>query len=288
MSQTEVVYSDAGSRFEKYNGQAVKVQLLSYDGVPLTVIGAKAFLSCKSIEKLILPDSLERVEDWGFAHMKNLQEITLPARDILFGKKVFLGCDKLQKVNLPHFYEGLPYFLASMFRFFPEKKLENLKMVGDEQGQWEWLTHYDEALQTYIRRPDDYDFVPAFIGWFDVQDVDDQKEHYVLQQRKHKIRLVLQRLLYNERLSARDGQCLESYIIKESPLVEQIFLDAEEDCSRDIRFYRVWERTGALNCDCAGRLLEHISESEPEIRGYLLKIQLQNVDGKDFFAGLDL
>lgn len=288
MSRTEVVYSDAGNRFEKYTGQAVHVQLLSHVGTPLTVIGAKAFLSCKSIEKLVLPDSLESVEDWGFAHMKNLREITLPAKDILFGKKVFLGCDRLQKVKVSHFYEGFPHFLASMFRFFPEKRLENLKMIGDEQRQWEWLTYYDEALLAYMLRQDDYDFVPAFIGWFDVEDVDDQKEHYVLQQRKHKIRLAMQRLLYAERLSERGRQYLDDYIMKESPLVEQLFLDSEEDCSRDIRLYRVWEGTGALDRECAARLLEHIPESEPEIRGYLLKMQLENVDSVNFFAGLDL
>lgn len=310
MRQKEIVYNDAGCRFEKYNGQASEVQLQSGQDMLLTVIGVKAFLSCKTIEKLILPDSLERVEDWGFAHMKNLREITLPAGKIDFGKKVFLGCDRLQKVRLiPHkqvnstcgntqssdgmildmdLYEGLPYFLASMFRFFPEKVLENLKTAGDKQGQWEWLARYDEALQTYIQRPDDYDFEPAFIGWFDIEDVDDQKQHYILQQRKHKIRLSFQRLLYDERLSTQSRQCYQEYIRKEAALTEEMFLDAEEECSRDICFFRVWERIGGLDRDCAGRLLEKIAGDKPEIRGYLLNLQLSSVDKGDYFAGLDL
>ena len=198
----EEIQGNESGIFEKYIGQAKIVQLLSGSERPLVTIGAKAFLSCKSIEKLILPDTLERVADWGFAHMKNLREITLPAREILFGKKVFLGCENLQKVYLIHserenklcgsvkqstvdsLYEGLPYFLASMFRFFPENRLENLEMAGDEQGQWEWLTAYDEALQAYVQRPHDYDFEPAFIGWFDIEDVDDQKQNFIVQQRK--------------------------------------------------------------------------------------------------------
>lgn len=304
MHQTETLYSDTGNCFEKYNGQATEVELLSGEDVPLTIIGAKAFLSCKSIGKLILPDSLECVEDWGFAHMKNLQEITLPAKEIVFGKKVFLGCDNLRRVSLNRvtmpeedvqmvagrtcIYEGIYHFLASMFRFFPEKILENLKMAGDEQEQWKWLVYYDEALQKYIKRPDDYDFEPTFIGWFDIEDVDDQKKHFTLQQRKQKIKLAFQRLLYDEKLSEQNRQYLGNYITEESALVEEMFSDAEEACSKDIRFYGVWKQIGGLNRDCAGRLLERISEEEPELRGYLLKIQLENVDNSDFFNELDL
>ena len=81
----EEIQGNESGIFEKYIGQAKRVQLLSGSERPLVTIGAKAFLSCKSIEKLILPDTLERAADWGFAHMKNLREITLPARELLFG-----------------------------------------------------------------------------------------------------------------------------------------------------------------------------------------------------------
>ncbi len=289
MQQKEVLLNDAGNRFEKYNGNASEVQLLSGADMPLTIIGAKAFLSCKSIEKLELPDTLERVEDWGFSHMKQLREIKMPAKEISFGKKVFLGCDKLQKVNLSKlFYEGIPYFLASMFRFFPEKNLENLEMAGDEQGQWEWLQCYDSALLAYSNRAHDYEFEPAFIGWFDVEDVDDQRQKYILEQRKHKIRLIFQRLLYDEQLSVRNRQLLARYVADESGLLEEMFGDKSEACSKDIRFYRIWKQIGGLDAACASRLLEKIGEEEPEIRGYLLQIQLGAVDSGDFFGELCL
>ena len=56
-----------------------------------------------------LPHSLEAVEDWGFAHMKNLREIALPAKMLTFGKQVFLGCDRLERVRL---------FGADLSRYF--------------------------------------------------------------------------------------------------------------------------------------------------------------------------
>ena len=70
--------------------------------------------------------------------------------------------------------------------------------------------------------------------------------------------------------------------------MEEMFLEKEEELGTDIRDYRVWEQVGGLDRDCAGRFLETISEDEPEIRGYLLKIQLNDVENNDFFDGLDL
>lgn len=285
--------SDESSRFEKYRGQETVVTLVSQSDNPIKTIGTKAFLSCKTIEKLVLPDTLEAVEDWGFAHMKNLREIVLPAKEISFGKKVFLGCDNLEKVCLLRrssgtLYEGMPYFLASMFRYFPEKHLVHLRTAGDDCGQWIWLTDYDEALLRYIAMPHDYDFEPAFIGWFDVEDVDDQKEHFVRQQRKNKVYLVFRRLNYAERLSEYHRESLQDFLLGEKQLVEQLFLDADESLGKGVRDYHIWKQVGALDKNCADRLLAVIPEEEPEIRGYLLKIQLEHVENNDFFQELDL
>ena len=285
--------SDDGSRYEKYRGQETVVALVSQPDYPLKVIGTKAFLSCKTIEKLILPDTLEKVEDWGFAHMKNLREIVLPAKEISFGKKVFLGCENLERVYLLHssedaLYEGVPYFLASMFRYFPEEHLVHLRTAGDGQEQWKWLEDYDEALLRYIAMPHDYDFEPAFIGWFDIEDVDDQKEHFVRQQRKNKVSLAFRRLNYAEGLSEYHREALQDFLLKEKQLVEQLFLDTEEALGSEVRDYYIWKQVGALDQNCAERLLAVIPEEEPEIRGYLLKIQLEHVENNDFFQELDL
>lgn len=304
MQEKEIISNNENGRFQKYTGQASEVQLISKPDNPHITVGSKAFLSCKNIENLYLPDTLEKVEDWAFAHMKSLCQITFPAKEICFGKKVFLGCDKLQKVYLTntspdmygmyniagnlHVYEGISHFLASMFRFFPDNSLENLKMAGDEHGQWKWLTLYDEALQTYIGRADDYDFEPAFIGWFDIEDVDDQKQHFVLQQKKHKIRLAFQRLLYSEKLSQEKKTFLQEYLLRECVLAEEMLLDKEEVCSSDIRYFRIWKEVGGLNRESVGRLLDKVSEDNPEIRGYLLKIQLEDVEKDNFFEALDL
>lgn len=327
----DFVYGSQDVRFEKYTGQEKEVRLPeTVEGLPLTVIGAKAFLSCKSVEHLVLPRTIRAVEDWGFAHMKQLKEIVLPAEEVAFGRKVFLGCDCLKRVclsgvNKEEFYEGIPYFLAAAFRFFPEETLQSLRtagmeetlhpnlpdgygdsilqelsdgygenilqdlhLAGDVQGQWKWLAVYDMALSAFIRRNDDDGFEPAFIGWFDVEDVDDQRQEYIGRRREDKVLLVFLRLLYQKALQEDTEAVLKQYLRDNSAFIAELFL-RNKTCGRDIRYYKIWKMSGGFRREYAQRLMDALSEEEPEIRSYLLESQLEEMpSGDSFFQELEL
>lgn len=282
------------------------------DGLPLTVIGMKAFLSCKSVERLELPSTLETVEDWGFAHMKNLKEIVFPVKEIAFGKKVFLGCENLQRVTLygaKDLYEGISFFLASAFYFFgeetlqslrttglvdeeilsryPDNILQNLKIAGDSREQWHWMSVYDRALEAFLRKGDDDGFVPAFIGWFDVEDVEDQRNGHIQKRREEKLRLAFLRLRYSRKLEPDMKEFLNRYLREHGDSIFGLFLQSEE-MSRDISCYKIWRTSGGLSEEYAKRLMEAMPETDPEIGSYLLECRMGGQDGRGFFAGLDL
>lgn len=276
-------------RYDKYEGQEAEVSLpVLMCNKPLGIIGMKAFLSCKTVEKLVLPESLVQVEDWAFAHMKNLQELVLPAKQIAFGKKVFLGCDSLQRVGLHNtdVYEGIPFFLANVFRVLNDEKLFDLEQAGDVNRQWEWLSLYDEKLTEYIKRPDEYGFVPAFIGWFDVEDVDDQKDGYVLSQRKNKVLLVFQRLIYSAKIESDVEHFLQEYLLCNGELIMDVL--REESCGKDIRYYKAWKQAGGLKLDTCKEILAWLPDEEPEIKAYLLEITLEDTKAEDYFKELEL
>ncbi len=306
----------SGFRYEKYVGQEREVRLPE----SVSVIGAKAFLSCKSVERLVLPASLEAVEDWAFAHMKNLREVWLPAKDIAFGKQIFLGCGSLERVlfcNIPEHscYEGVPYFLASAFRFFAEEIPKNLKgaglaeqrmlreypnyayyglkMAGDREGQWRWVEAYDGALAAFLQRSDDDGFAPAFIGWFYVVDVEDQRQAYSGKRREDKAALAFQRLLYSEGMGGELEAFLKRYLQDNAAAIPALF-EHSKAMRDDLRYYKIWRASGALLPQYAGRLMEELPELEPEIRSYLLECLMDREDAEDgkfyhgFFAGLEL
>ena len=289
-----------GYRYEKYEENNTCVVLPGGAAKKaVTVIGAKAFLSCRQVERLTLPDTLEQVEDWAFAHMKGLRDIVFPAKEVLFGKKVFLGCDGLQRVLLTcggeaveGQYEGMPFFLASVFRLGMEnmgKDLSNLRLAGDAEGQWQWLVSYDEAVAQYLMRADDHDFEPAFIGWFDVEDVDDQRAGYVAEQKKRKVELAFQRLLYPERMSGQTETILKEYLVKRVPeQVLELMRDGESEYGSHVKYFRIWQRIGGFEWYSPKFLLEKLEAADPEVKGFLLECELEEAAGNDFFGNLEL
>ena len=85
--------------YEKYEGNNISVQIENVDERnPYTGIGAKAFLSCKNVYEIMLPDTICEIGAWAFAHMKELKRINVPAKKISFGKDVFLDCDNLTEI----------------------------------------------------------------------------------------------------------------------------------------------------------------------------------------------
>ena len=285
------VEQDGIAKLVKYEGNAGHVVLPNdVGGKPLSVIGAKAFLSCREVERLVLPDGIKRIEDWAFAHMKNLKEIVIPARKIAFGKKVFLGCHNLKRMSFPDtegIYEGIPYFLASMVVFMEEHPVDP-ELAGDLQGQWAWLKEYDRALLQFLDREDSYGFEPAFIGWFDIEDVDDQQAGFVRERRKTKIALGLQRLLYGERLEKETEEKISAYLLKAWKLASEMLTDIETMYSRDVRYFKIWQRIGGFKVLSRQELLERLPSAEPEIRAFLMECESDEDFISEYFDDLEL
>lgn len=295
--------------YTKYSGADKEVHLPEQvDGLFMNVIGAKAFLSCKTVEKLWLPDSVREIGDWAFAHMKNLKEIALPAENIAFGKQVFMGCEQLTRVRVVvkhredgekdkespdeakawecSLYEGLEYFLATMFCNFENEELMNLRMLQTEEGQKKWLEKYNQVLCEYLAEDDAVRFVPAFIGWFDVEDLDEQKKRYVNQVKCKKLEIALQRLLYDAEMNETTQRLLQNYVEKREKYMLDLLKDRGREYGNDIRYYKLWNTLGGLKNDQARILLEANDWADTEIKAYLLNIQLQKDEETDFFGEL--
>lgn len=284
------------------------------EGQKLITIPAKAFLSCKTVEVLKLPESLEIIEDWAFAHAKNLKEIWLPAKNLRIGKKVFLGCESLERILFVNqgeyktveerntdtkdktIYDGVSFFLGSVARLFPEdlgnKLLEKLGDAGNTSKQWDWLEEYDEALAAFLNRPDEDGFVPAFIGWFDVEDLDDQKLKFIKKHCADKLFVAFQRLMFDRGLSEKNKALLEQYVLTHNEVLTELFL--EDAFYRDnIRQYKIWKAAGGLTRDKAEFLMEQHTlkriEIDPEIAGFLIECCMPGENEADkFFADFTL
>lgn len=269
--------------FEHYTGNEYTFTVPStIDGTALSTIGAKAFLSNKTLHELILPDTITALDNWAFAHMHNLERLHVPCTNLQLGRQVFLDCPKLRCISVSNDTSenpGLPYFLASVLILLQKEFLFTPQSAADKLTHADWMKEYDSALFTYLNTPDDAGFEPVFYGWFNVQDVDDQIPAYLQEVRRKKTYLVFLRLLYPLYLHPDHKAQLQSYLADHVPggarEKEHIAVwDSlkEDGYGEDIRYILVLEDAGILTETQIARLLTYLQPGNPEVIAYLLKL----------------
>ena len=71
----------------------------SIDGVSVCGIGRKAFLGNRSLQHIILPETIEWIGDWAFGNCTQLQRMEFPCRPIRLGKGLFAKDEKLYEIT---------------------------------------------------------------------------------------------------------------------------------------------------------------------------------------------
>ena len=64
----------------------------------MTSIGRGAFYQCSRLEKIVLPEGLEKIEKELFGYCRALTSITIPGRIARIEKGAFSGCDHLKDI----------------------------------------------------------------------------------------------------------------------------------------------------------------------------------------------
>lgn len=281
-----------------YEGNEVQVTIPSfYEALPVSVIGSKAFLSCKSVHELTLPDTITEVGDWAFAHMKHLNCLTLPFGDISFGKHVFLDCGELREIHIANDTSknpGTPFLLASAVTLLQEMSLCTPCVVGDYNTHNCWLQDYDAALLSFLAAPDDTGFEPVFLGWFSVEDFDSQRSRFTLERQKAKTFLAFQRLLYSHELKEETKKFLADYLTSHmvgGRLEQEHIVPFTELCQvyqNDVRYLKVIADTGYITKETFPVLQGGLRDSNAEVMAFLLDYQQKFLNNGDFFDTLTL
>lgn len=291
--------------FKEVNGM---MTLINYEGVennvtvpdtvngcPVTAIGAKAFLSCKSITDLTLPPSVSQIGDWAFAHMKQLTRLNLSAHSYTLGKDIFLDCPCLQEITLTQDTSenpALPRLLASTITLLKAPSLFRPELAGNIAHHAVWIASYDEALLAFLASPDDEGFQPVFYGWFNDEDAEaTQRPTYIASRKRDKILLAFLRLSDPLHLSQATLETLSAFLRDEAfvpgsqSLVWQIYL---EKYVQDIRYAHILLDCGCITSESLPELLPRLTEHNPEAAALFLKQSRAWTAEKDFFDDFSL
>ena len=79
----------------------VVVPTVDADGLPITIIGPKAFYENKTIEKVVIPEGITEIKDEAFMRCTYLCEVTLPYSLSKVGHSTFLSAEGLVEMKIP-------------------------------------------------------------------------------------------------------------------------------------------------------------------------------------------
>ena len=98
-----VYYVDEGGIIiSDYRGDAKIIEIPArIDGYPVMTIGKEAFLDCKSIEKVILPDTITVIGSAAFKNCTELKTINIPDGVGSIGNEAFYKCQNLTEIVFP-------------------------------------------------------------------------------------------------------------------------------------------------------------------------------------------
>jgi hypothetical protein len=103
-------------------------------------IGYAAFLYCKNLTTVILPDTLEEIVECAFLNCSALHTVNLPAGIKVLGSDVFGGCGELYNRSIPdsitavtweeHFGES-QFAGCGKLKLATRQKLQAIGYTGD-------------------------------------------------------------------------------------------------------------------------------------------------------------
>ena len=93
-----VVYSRDGKRLLKYNYDNLSKYSIKKG---TKVIGNYAFISCKSLQSIVIPNSVTSMGKKAFSWCTSLQSIVIPNSVTSIGDFAFSGCESLQSIVIP-------------------------------------------------------------------------------------------------------------------------------------------------------------------------------------------
>ena len=290
--RTEMTPEGEAVRITRFQGLASRAEVPEkIEGLPVTAVDKKAFLSKKNLRRIWLPDTVEEIGDWAFAYCDHLAEVVLPRRTLRFGRAVFMECRELQRISAAGKArktgdEAFPgELLAAAVTSMDAAYLLDMEAAGTK----EWLEKWDARLCVVLRTPDQEGFSRQILcGEEDYGSTD--LSAYISGRRREKVRLCFLRLLFDQGLSSRLRQELEGYLRghtrgEEGGETWQVIWK-EHGTHRE--YYRLFTDIGCVTEENLSGILTDIGEEYPEMKAYFLRYREETLGERDFFAGLEL
>ncbi len=261
-----------------YEGSGALLDLSSQ--MRLIGIDKKAFLCCKSLRKVSLPQNIRHMGDWCFSKCDNLESVSIdiqPSGEI-FGRGVFEGCVRLKEIVFKNAGPDLSVLLAAGVSHMANDHL----LRSDDIGQNFWYEKWDLSLLSMITSQDtessksvplggeediSYDGVGSVDG-----EMSGETNEYVKRIATDKCRLCYMRLLHDTYLSDGHREKIEEYIKDRAygSRYDWAWMAINEDAVNGPEYMRIYLDVVRPDREEMKAMIESISATGIQTKAYLI------------------
>ena len=276
-----------------YDGRVDEVEIPAFiEEKPVTKIGKKAFLSCKSLLKIILPETIEILEEWAFAYCSSLQSVVLPKKKMEFGKGVFFHCNSLQEI---HAVKGEENVENMQKELHPWKLLGVVPVLMDAEyllTPWEaeethWVEKWDARMRNILTAEDGEGYSKVVLCG--EEDLSASYEEFVEKKRQMKAQLAFIRLMNPYCLNAEIEQQLLNYVRTHTKNCEsEAAWEVAKQHGDEKAYFEIFTETGCLTEENFDAVLEDLGQYHAEMKAYFMRYKENSMKQEDFFDSLSL
>ena len=287
--ETESTGSSAGRKYAVITDADKKINELNVpdfiNDIPVRIIAKKAFLGCKGLRSVRLPEGIDSIGEWAFAFCDNLMVIELARHDIKWGKGVFKNDRKLTRISIYPDCSSDPMvcrLLAATPVIMDAEYLLDIRNAGNT----EWIKKWDTRLEHLLNLADDEGYhLYVLCG---EEDLHFDYEEYLEYNREKKSELCMLRLINDKGLTQNFRERLTAYLKQhtagcESDAAVRVLLKKHGD---DEEYYRLMLDIGAVSSGNLELLLNAMGDRHAQMKAFLIEQCVSGTDG--FFDDLIL
>lgn len=253
---------------DKKHGEIIIPELIN--GIPVKAIAKKAFLGCKILRSVRLPQGIDSIGEWAFAFCDNLYSLELARNDIKWGKGVFKNDRKLKRISIYPDCSDDPMtcrLLAAAPVIMDAEYLLDIKHAGYP----EWIKKWDTRLEHLLNLADDEGYhLYVLCG---EEDLHFDYEEYLEYNREKKAELCMLRLINDKGLTDLFRNRLTHYILEhtagcDSDAAVRVLIKKHGD---EEEYYRLLLGIKAITYDNLDIILHKMGDRHTQMKAYLIE-----------------
>lgn len=251
-----------------YEGTAETLSIPSQiDSCSVKTIGKKAFLGNRYLRHIIFPDTIETVGDWALSRCYGLQKITIPKRDITFGRQVFQKSNQLSDISIEGNDGSYDRLLAMAVTMLEAEYLLTPPRVGSSK----WCRNLDARIMAMLRESEESAL--KNLVYCAEEDMASKQEACLKELANRKAGIAFLRLIHSERMESDIRQCLTEYLQQRTKgCRDESAWEAVKECQGEkLQYCDMLLEIGGIHEENISIVLEDLNEDNVELKAYILK-----------------